>query len=466
MTYMQEAGSITTEIEMKAIEYINAGYQALLTFECAEGGFNWWEGDNPGNAILSALSIMMFTDTKAVYDTVDEAVNQRTADYLASVQQSNGSWSEETHLHAGNESLGASSLRGTCYITWALAYGGFGDMPAVSKAVSYIQSNLPAEAEAYTLGMCANALIAAKAGSSLVSTVLKGLHDEAVVGDGTVHWEATGDTVMNSGGGAASVELTSLIALAMAANGSFPQDVNGAVEYLVQSKDPQGNWGYNTQATVLALKVFLASLTMNPGQTDADVIVYVDGQKLDKKHFDNFNKDVVYQVEVTTGLAQGEHLVELEYAGTGALSYQIIGTHYVPWEGADMPEGPLSIDVSYDTTTVHVDDIVTATVTITNTDATAKGMVLVTVGLPPGFTLVSQDLAALKAEGQLNNFEVMGKQLILYFNEIPAGEPTQVSYGLIADFPVKAETGGSEAKYYYNAEVKGEDASQEIEVLP
>ncbi len=466
MTYMQESGTITTEIEMKAIEYINAGYQALLTFECADGGFNWWEGDNPGNAILSALSIMMFKDTKEIYDTVDEAVNQRTADYLASVQQSNGSWSEETHLHAGNENLGASSLRGTCYITWALAYGGFADMPAVTKAVSYIQSNLPSETVEYTLGMCANALIEAKAGSSLVSTVLKDLHEQAIVGDGTVHWESTTDTVMNSGGSAANVELTSLIALAMAANGSFPQDVNGAVEYLVQSKDPQGNWGYNTQATVLALKVFLASLTMNPGETDADVIVSIDGQELDQKKFDNFNKDVVYQVEVTTGLEQGDHVVELDYVGTGALSYQIIGTHYVPWEAADMPEGPLSIEVSYDATSVHVDDVITATVTVINNDESAKGMVLVTVGLPPGFTLVTQDLAALKAEGKLNNFEVMGKQLILYFNEVPAGEPTQVSYSLIADYPVKAETGGAEAKYYYNAEVKGEEESQEIEVLP
>ncbi len=463
---MLESGTITTEIEMKAIEYINAGYQALLTFECDDGGFNWWEGDNPGNAILSALSIMMFTDTKAIYDTVDEAVNKRTAEYLAAVQQSNGSWSEETHLHAGNESLGASSLRGTCYITWSLAYGGFGDMPAVAKALTYIQSNLPAEKEDYTLAMCANALVQAKTGGSLVSTVLKDLHDKAIVGDGTVHWGTSGDTVMNSGGGAADVELSALIALAMAANGSFPQDVNGVVEYLVQSKDPQGNWGYNTQATVLALKVFLASLTANPGETDAEVIVSIDGEKLDKKTFDNFNKDVVYQLEVTTGLEKGDHLVELDYAGTGALSYQIIGTHYVPWEGADLPVGPLAIEVSYDATTVHVDDVITATVTVTNTDESAKGMVLVTVGLPPGFTLVSQDLAALKAEGKLNNFEVMGKQLILYFNEIPAGVPTQVSYSLIADYPVKAETGGSEAKYYYNAEVKGEEESQKIEVLP
>ena len=48
MNYMIETETITPEIEMKAMEYINVGYQRILTFECASGGYNWWEGvDNP-----------------------------------------------------------------------------------------------------------------------------------------------------------------------------------------------------------------------------------------------------------------------------------------------------------------------------------------------------------------------------------------------------------------------------------
>jgi len=464
MTYMKESGTITTEIEMTAIEYINSGYQRILTFECESGGFNWWEGDNPGNAILSAVAVMMLADTKRVYDTVDEAVVQRAADYLASVQKSDGSWSEEPHLHAGNENLGAGSLRATCYIAWALASGGFTGDSSVTKALSYIKSQLPSETGAYTKAMCLNALVEAGDTTNLVTDGLQEFHDTAVVGDGTVHWTSGGDTMVNSGGDAAKVEVTSLVALAMATKGAYPQDVNGAVEWLVQSKDPQGNWGYNTQATVLALKVFLKALTLNPGKTSAEVTVLIDGEEMATRDFDDFNKDVVWQVEMTSELEPGDHLVELAYEGTGALSYQIISTHYVPWDEAEMPAGPLTIEVSYDNTSVAVDDIVTATVTITNNDDSAKGMVLVTVGLPPGFTLVTADLAKLKADGVISEFEVMGKQLIVYFNAIPAGEPTSISYSLIADYPIKAQTGGSEAKYYYNSEVKGEEESQEIEV--
>jgi len=462
---MNASGTITPEIEMKAISYVNSGYQQILTFECQDGGFNWWEGDNPGNAILSALAIMMLTDTKEVYDTVDTAVIDRTAAYLAGVQKSDGSWSEESHLHAGNENLGAGSLRATCYIAWGLAYGGYIDA-TVTKAVAYIKSNIGSEKDAYTRAMCANTLITAGDTSSTAGDILKEFHDKAVVEEGTVHWTSEGSTLVNSYGNAADVELTALIALAMAGKGAYPQDVNGAVEWLVQSKDPQGNWGYNTQATVLALKTFLKALTMTPGNTDADVTVTFDGQVLGTQHFDNFNKDVVWQVEVTTGIDNGAHLVELDYDGVGGLSYQVVATHYIPWEESEPTEGPLSISVSYDTTTVNVDDIITATVTIKNNDPEGKGMVLVTVGLPPGFALITDDLAKLQTEKKLANFEVTGKQLILYFDSIPAGEPTQVSYSLVAQYPVKAETGGAEAKYYYDAETSAEEESQEVEVLP
>ncbi|MBM4354702.1 MAG: hypothetical protein FJ109_13095 [Deltaproteobacteria bacterium] len=463
---MNASGTITPEIEMKAISYVNSGYQQILTFECQDGGFNWWEGDNPGNAILSALAIMMLTDTKEVYDTVDTAVIDRTAAYLAGVQKSDGSWSEEAHLHAGNENLGAGSLRATCYITWGLAYGGYIDA-TVTKALNYIKSKIGSEKDAYTRAMCANALVSAGDTSGVPGDILKEFHALAIVEEGTVHWASQGSTLVNSYGNAADVELTALIALAMAEKGAYPQDVNGAVEWLVQSKDPQGNWGYNTQATVLALKTFLKALTMTPGETNADVTVTFNGKVLGTQHFDNFNKDVVWQVEVTSGIDNGNHLVVLDYEGLGGLSYQVVATHYIPWEESEPVEGPLSITVTYDTTTVNVDDIITATVTIKNNDPDGKGMVLVTVGLPPGFALITDDLAKLQSEKKLANFEVTGKQLILYFDSIPAGEPTQVSYSLVAQYPVKAQTGGSEAKYYYDAEgSSAEDESQEVEVLP
>lgn len=466
LRYMQESGTITPDKELQAIEYVNVGYQRVLTFECASGGFNWWEGDDPGNAILSAVGIMMLTDTKSIYDTVDQNVIDRSADYLYSVQKSDGSWSEEQHLHAGNENLGASSLRGTCYITWGLAYGGYTSNSGFNSALNFIKSNVPSETDRYTRAMCANALAAAGDSSSVTSDILSAFHEEAVVEEENVHWSANGSTLVNSWGDGADVELTALVALAMNSKGSYPQDFQGAINWLVESKDPQGNWGYNTQATVLALKAFLAALTANPGFTQATVEVLFNGASVATREFDEFNKDVLWSVELTQGLDPQENVVELLYSGTGALSYQVVSTHYLPWNEAPVEPGPLTIDVSYDATHVAVDDIVTATVTITNNDQGLLGMVLVSLGIPPGFTLVTQDLAALKEAGTISMFEVTGKQIILYFDAISAGEPVVLSYSLVAEYPIKAQTGGSEVHMYYDSETNAEDASQEIEVTP
>ena len=60
---MQKSGSANPEVQLQAEKYVATGYQRLLTFESPSGGFNWWEGDDPGNGVLSALVLQMLTDT-------------------------------------------------------------------------------------------------------------------------------------------------------------------------------------------------------------------------------------------------------------------------------------------------------------------------------------------------------------------------------------------------------------------
>ncbi|MBM4372299.1 MAG: hypothetical protein FJ098_11635 [Deltaproteobacteria bacterium] len=460
MNYMIETETVTPEIEMKAMEYINVGYQRILTFECASGGFNWWEGDDPGNAILSGLVIQALTDTREVYGSVDQAVIDRTAEWLVSVQQSDGSWTEETHLHAGNENLGAGSLRATCYIAWSLAHGGF----ANTQASTYIKGKIGAESDFYTKAMCANALAAAGDNGPALQGLLSDIDGEKIVEGDMIHWAAQGSTLVNSGGNAADVELTGLAALAFIESGAYPANVTGAVNWLITTKDPQGNWGYNTQATVLALKTFIGAATANPGPTAAAVSVYLNGEVLGTMDFNDFNKDVVWQVE-SYALTTGENTLELSYEGYGNLSYQIVAKHHIPWDEADLPQdGPITIDVAYDKTTLQVDDQVTATVTVTANSDLVQGMVLVDLGLPPGFELMTDDLVAAKQEKLISEFELTGKQLLLYLDSLVIDEPRVITYRLTALYPLKAQSGGSEAYAYYNAEVKDEEEPTEFEV--
>jgi len=460
LQYLKDTDQSTPEIEMKAMQYVNVGYQRILTFECESGGFNWWEGDNPGNPILTALAIMMLKDTQKVYDAVDEAVITRARDYLERLQKGDGSWGEDRHLHAGNENLGAGTLRSTCYITWGLVEGGYGDRGSVKKALKYIEKGVKKEEDLYTLGLCANALAVAGRKGGALDSALKTIRKAGIEDGDTLHWEQTGHTLVYSAGKAAHVEISALMALAYIHSGRNQADVPAIVNYLAASKDPSGNWGYNTQASVLALKTFLAAATLEGGDTQADVSVLLNGEELEAQHFDNFNRDVVWQVEVPSSLLKNRNVLTLDYQGRGNLGYQVVSTHFVPWRKEEKPAEALTIDVKYDRRNVKVDETVQVKAVLKKNDPDAAGMVLVSLGLPPGFDVMTEDLELLKKQGAISLYEVTGRQLIVYLDDLVHGEPHVVEYRLKARYPVKAQTGDSEVRMYYQSDLKATQSGQ------
>ncbi|MBM4354652.1 MAG: hypothetical protein FJ109_12840 [Deltaproteobacteria bacterium] len=462
---MKDTEQSSPEIEMKALQYVNVGYQRILTFECASGGFNWWEGDNPGNPILSALAIQMLSDTKKVYPTVDEKVIDRAARYLEGIQRADGAWEAEAHLHAGNENLGQGGLRSTCYIAWSLNVGGFGKSKAATRALDYIRKNLKESKDSYTLAMCANALASGGDDGAVLQYALDNLAKAAIRDKETVHWEQQGQTLVNSGGIAGQVEVTALAALAFIQakyeTGLVPMVVN----WLAATKDPNGNWGYNTQASVLALKTFLAAATLEPGDTDAEVTVLLNGNRLSARRFDNFNRDVLWQVEVSAEQLDDTNRLQLRLDGKGNLGYQVVATLSVPWrEGEREKAEPLVIDVGYDRTRLKSNETVGVTVKLRKNLEDAQGMILATLGVPPGFDVVTEDLEKLKAAKAIRTYELTGRQLLLYLDDLAVGKTAVLTYRLSARYPVKAATGDSEVRLYYRSDLKGRQAPQQIVV--
>ena len=491
LNYLKQTGQTNPEIEMRALQYVNVGYQRILTFECESGGFNWWEGNNPGNSILSAMAIMMLHDTKAVYDAIDEAVIGRAAEFLDGLQSGDGSWAAESHLHAGNESLGAQTLRTTCYISWAMLEGGFGQRAGVERALAYIDSKIAAEKDLYTMGLCANALAAANSKHARLPALLKKISAAALRKGGEIHWtQSGGPTLVSSRGPAADVEITALMALAFIRAGFNLGDVSAIVGWLVSTKDPQGNWGYNTQATVLALKTFIAAASIDTSDTAATVKVIWGDETLGSREFDNFNKDVVWQIEVPTERLATGGLLGLDFSGKGNLGYEVVSTHFVPMPAGGNVVEPLTIDVKYDSTEIKVDDTVAVNVHARSNDAEGEGMVLLTLGIPPGFDVLTEDLdkavqvknaragrrgarrpprfeAKLADAGSLlttiSSYELTGRQLLLYLDSLPRDGEFELTYRLRARYPVRAQTGSSEARFYYQADKRGVSPSKIVE---
>ena len=85
--------------------------------------------------------------------------------------------------------------------------------------------------------------------------------------------------------------------------------------------------------------------------------------------------------------------VEIRFEGKGGLAYQIVGSYFIPWDEKPANEA-LSINVAYDRTHLAQDDIAAATATIKNNLPKTANMVMVDLGIPPGFDLLSEDLQA------------------------------------------------------------------------
>jgi hypothetical protein len=161
--------------------------------------------------------------------------------------------------------------------------------------------------------------------------------------------------------------------------------------------------------------------------------------------------------------------VEIRFAGKGGLAYQVVGRYFTPWK--ERPEHePLSIDVSYDRTRLAQDDIATATANIRNNQGTAANMVMIDLGIPPGFDLLSEDLqtyqekSAGRKSGRLEKFNLTATQAILYFDSIAPGDNITLPFRLRAKYPIRARTLVSRVYEYYDPEVSSVARPVQLEV--
>jgi molecular chaperone DnaK (HSP70) len=156
----------------------------------------------------------------------------------------------------------------------------------------------------------------------------------------------------------------------------------------------------------------------------------------------------------------GENRVAFRVAGNGRPMVQITAEYYLPWdEVPPEPVGqePLSVEVSYDRTALAVQDEVTVTVWLNlNAPGTAQ-MVLLDLGVPPGFTVLDEDLQALVVQGLIERFELTGRQIIVYLTDLPSGQPLTFQYGLQARIPLRVQIPASLVYDYYSPDRRGEE---------
>ena len=462
LDYLKTTRQAKPELQMKAEQYINVGYQRLLSFEVKGGGFSWF-GDAPAHKVLTAYGLLEFRDMSRVHE-VDENLITRTQQWLAGLQRKDGSWERDPGgIAEGIINRQTDELRVTAYLTWALAESGYRG-EALARAFAYLDAHRAEVKDPYALAVIANAYLSGKPDAPQAEEAVAALAKLAV-GDGQVaYWRSSGPTFTSAQNGAADLETTALATYALVKSGRQVELANKAITYLIRAKDSFGTW-QTTQATVWALKALLLSLQRAAQEIDASVTVAVNGKQAASFRITAEDYDVVRQVDARELVRTGANDVRIGFQGKGSALYQIVARYYLPWELVRPPtQEPLSIDVDYDRTTLASDDIATATVRVVNNDPRACNMVVVDLGLPPGFEVMAEDLQRLVDGNTIQKFSLAARQIIIYLERLESRKPLTFSYRVRARFPLRAAAPASRVYRYYNPEIQATAKPVTVEV--
>jgi uncharacterized protein YfaS (alpha-2-macroglobulin family) len=477
MDYMKNTGQASPEVQMKAEQYINLGYQRLTTFEVPGGGFSLF-GSAPADRMLTAYGLMEFADMARVHP-VDEAMIDRAADWLLSEQRNDGSWENDQGLvHEQSwRSLGNERLPVTAYVVWALSEAGYEDKSGTLGGLDYVRESWREAEDSYALALVANALAAADPGGSSTRAALDKLAEMAVFEGNGAYWRSDIATFMGATGETGSIETTALAAYAFLRAEEHTDLANQALTYLIQQKDSYGTW-HSTQATVLTLKALLLSVNKGGEGADATVTISLNGEETEPLHITPDNFDVVQLVSFTDKPVHGDNHLRIGVVGKGNLMYQVSSSYYLPWDQVP-PTVPMQslmdITVAYDRAELAVNDVIGVAVRVGLKEGAAR-QAIVDLGIPPGFEVLSEDLADLVARDQdrppdyagarFSRFDLTGRQIIVYLERLEAGQPLEFTYRIRARYPIRARIPPSAAYDYYNPGVSGLSIPEAIEVRP
>ena len=466
LDYMKRTKKLTPEVHAKAEGFIANGYQRLLTFEVPGGGFSWF-GNAPANKILTAYGLMEFYDMSRVHD-VDPKLISRTQQWLASQQLEDGSWKPDTQFinEGATNRYNSNVLRITAYLAWVLKGTGF-QGSAVEKAKQFVEKHMTDKVDTYTLAVVANFAADYGADREFTRQAIQMLLDARTEKDEQVWWSAE-ETSVYATGPSAAVETTGLAVQALLRSGEASGTARKALTYIASKKDAYGMWG-TTQATIMALRALLTATEKGAADVRGTVVVLLNGKPIEKLELTPENNDLLHQFVFKNFSTESVSTVGLQFKGKGGLAYQVVGSYYVPWDEKSAGE-PLSIDVAYDRTRLAQDDIATASATVRNNLQKTANMVMVDLGIPPGFDLLSEDLqdyqekSAHHKSGHLSKFSLTATQALLYFDSFAPGEVVTLKYRLRAKYPIRARTFKSQVYEYYDPEIASVARPVQLEV--
>ena len=451
--FLSHAG-VSPDAIRKAGELLEESYKRLVGFECSEKGYEWFGGD-PGHEALTAYGLMQFTEMKKVMPVNDEMII-RTRDWLLARRDGKGGFKRNERAL---DSFGAAPVPLTnLYILWTLLESG--EKPETLTAEIEAAKKLVAETkDPYLLALGANVLYLAGdlPAARAAATAVRAKQDK----DGSLPGAET--SITRSGGESLGIETASFAVLAWLRCG---EEYAGAVEKTMAwlfECCKSGRFG-TTQSTILALKAINAyDAARAKPKAPGSVQLVVDGKPFGHAlPFDDKAQGALELPDFSAALTPGGHKLELLMTGGGEMPFALTVEYNTP-QPANSPDCPLSLTTMLSARTVKEGELVDLTVKVSAGNADVS-MPLAIIGLPAGVEPRHERLKEMVAGGQMAAYEIIGRELVLYWRAFKAEEERTLSIPLVAQSPGMYTAPASRVYAYYLDEHKQWAAGETVEV--
>lgn len=441
--YFLSHSNVDPKLVETSRQKLDAGYTKLVGFWCPDRGYEWF-GENPGHEALTAFGLLHFSDMAQVRQ-VDQTMINTTRAWLLKQRDGKGGFSRKRRaLHSWVEDKDCSNA----YIVWSLLESG--QSPDDMKPeLESLKKAATASHNSYVIALAANALHMAGEKEEALS-LMKRLAAKQK-SDGSV--DGITGSIVGSGGDSLVVEGSSLATLAWMREPEYAGQVQKSIKFLADSCK-SGRYG-STQATVLALRAIVnydksAARPKSAGK----VCVYVDGQPVgDWQPFTPSTQGSIKLPDISESLTPGNHKLELRMQGGGSMPYSL-AVKYNAVTPADSKDCKLDLNVKMAQTKLVEGSSTQASVQVTNKTNEVLPSPMAIVGLPGGMEPRHDQLKELVKKGTIDAYEVMGREVVLYWRTLPAAAKLEVPLSLIAAVPGNYTGPASRTYLYYTDEDK------------
>ena len=331
----------------------------------------------------------------------------------------------------------------------------------LDREIASVKASANSTQDSYVIALAANILDASGDHAGARKLMDKLTHSQEPAGN--VKGAIT--SITRSGGEALNIETTALSVLAWMREPAYAANVEQGLKWIIES-NKAGRYG-STQSTILALRSIIAYDKANarpkePGR----IVLTLDGNTLGMPvAFTASSQGSIVMPEFANGLGPGKHTVALRMEEGSSMPFAItVKYHTVLPNSSD--QAAIEIHAVLKDPKVQEGGITEAMISIANKSDQVIPSPVAVVGIPGGLEVRHDQLKELVKLGKIAAYEVIGREIVLYWRYLKGKDKLDLPLSLVAAIPGSYTGPASRAYLYYTDENKAWAPGLKVIITP